>query len=91
MKRGEKIPKRSDIDNRPAKVAKRKRYGDWEADLIQGAPRIGSVRQYFPKGSNFGDISEERLRKVAAEISDRPRNALGYEDPNDHLDQVKAA
>ena len=35
--RGEKIKNRVDIDERPQEVANRLRYGDWEADLIQGA------------------------------------------------------
>lgn len=172
--RAEKIPNRADIDERPAEVETRERYGDWEADLIQGAAgsgyllsvyerksRIGKlyklpdkssqktsnglikllkglevktitydnglefakhelvndllecdsyfckpysswekggvenynglVRQYFPKGFNFSEISVERLQQVEDEINNRPRNVLGYDSPNDHLDQIVAA
>ena len=172
--RGEKIPNRTDIDERPAEVETRKRYGDWEADLIQGASgsgyllslyerksRIGKlyklsdkssdktsagiiellqglkvktitydnglefakhevinallgcdsyfckpyhswekggvenynglVRQYFPKGCHFGEISAEELQRVEDEINNRPRNVLDYESPNDHLDEITAA
>ncbi len=167
--RGEKIPNRTDIDQRPAVVSGRSRYGDWEADLIQGAPgsgyllslyerksRLGKlcklpdktssetaremvkilksfrvhtvtydnglefslhglvnellssqsyfckpysswekggvenfnglVRQYFPKGSSFEGITDQRLEEVENELNDRPRNVLGYSCPNDHLD-----
>jgi transposase, IS30 family len=172
--RGEKIPDRIDIDERPAEVAGRERYGDWEADLIQGAAgsgyllslyerksRLGKlykleskgsgetsigiitilrglavstitydnglefamhgfvnkllecesyfckpyrswekggvenynglVRQYFPKGTDFGNITEERLLEVEEEINNRPRNILAYQSPNDLLDQLKAS
>jgi IS30 family transposase len=172
--RGEKIKNRVDIDERPQEVANRLRYGDWEADLIQGATgsgfllslyerksRVGKlykleskesrdvaiamililrnfevktitydnglefakhgfvndllgsesyfckpysswekggvenynglVRQYFPKGSDFTGITPDRLQEVEEEINNRPRNVLGYNTPNDHLDQLRAS
>jgi transposase, IS30 family len=172
--RVEKIKNRVDIDNRPVEVAQRIRYGDWEADLIQGGGRSGFllslyerksrvgklyklenkesgnvaigvvmilrnfkvktitydnglefamhgfvkdllgcesyfcrpysswekggvenynglVRQYFPKGSDFSLITPERLSEVEEEINDRPRNVLGYQAPNDHLDHLQAS
>ena len=172
--RGEKIKGRVDIDDRPSEVEKRSRYGDWEADLIQGASgsgfllsiyerksRVGKlfklmskesqevaiamitvlkdfevktitydnglefakhgfvndllgsesyfckpysswekggvenynglVRQYFPKGSDFTEITEARLKEVEEEINNRPRNILDYESPNDHLDHLLAS
>jgi len=171
--RGEKIPGRVDIDQRPGVVAARIRYGDWEADLIQGAAssgfllsvyerksRLGKlfklsgknsretakglvkvltgfrvhtvtydnglefamhelvntcldsesyfckpysswekggvenfnglVRQYFPKGSDFGTITGQRLQEVEDELNERPRNVLGYRNPNDHLEDLVA-
>lgn len=172
--RGEKIPNRVDIEERPAVVSGRKRYGDWEADLIQGAAgsgfllsvyerksRIGKlhllpdkssaetmkgivtvlhglkvnsitydnglefarhelvnellecesyfckpyrswekggvenynglVRQYFPKGHDFGTITPGRLQEVEKEINHRPRNILAYQSPNDLLDHLRAS
>lgn len=169
-----KIPNRVDIDERPAEVAARERYGDWEADLIQGAPgsgyllslyerksRLGKlhrlegkgsgetaiaiimilrgmvvtsvtydnglefalhgfvndllgchsyfckpyrswekggvenynglVRQYFPKGTDFGGISAGRLAEVEEELNNRPRDILGYQSPNDLLDLLEAS
>ena len=41
MGRGEKIPNRVDIDLRPPVVGDRARFGDWEADLIQGGDGSG--------------------------------------------------
>jgi len=172
--RGEKIKGRVDIEKRPPEVAQRIRYGDWEADLIQGVARSGFllslyerksrvgklykltgkqsedvaigivmtlrnfdvktityhnglefakhgfvndllgsesyfckpysswekggvenynglVRQYFPKGSDFSGITQERLQEVKDEINNRPRNILGYESPNDLLHELKAS
>lgn len=172
--RREKIPNRVDIEERPMMISGRNRYGDWEADLIQGAAgsgfllsiyerksRVGKlyllpnkssgetmkgivtvlnglkvysitydnglefamhelvnellecdsyfckpyrswekggvenynglVRQYFPKGHDFGTITPERLQKVEEEINQRPRNILAYQSPNDLLDHLKAS
>jgi IS30 family transposase len=36
----------------------------------------GLLRQYFPKGTNFQQITDERLREVASELNDRPRACL---------------
>jgi IS30 family transposase len=172
--RGEKIPERVDIDERPAVVSARMRYGDWEGDLIQGAggsgyllsvyerkSRLGKlyklpdkssletaagivavleghrvrsitydnglefamhgavnellgsesyfckpysswekggvenfnglVRQYFPKGSDFREITPERLEQVEDELNNRPRRILGYRCPNELLDHLMAS
>ena len=45
----------------------------------------GLVRQYFPKGSDFGSITGQQQQEVEDEINDRPRNVLGYRHPNDYL------
>jgi IS30 family transposase len=159
-----KLPCRIGIEERPAVVASRKRYGDWEADLIAGCRggghllslyerksqtgrlvklvnkdaentaraiiealqgmRVytvtydnglefaghqlvsaslgacgyfcqpyhswekggvenfnGLVRQYFPKGTNFMDVSEARLADIQAELNLRPRKGLGFQSP----------
>lgn len=171
--RAEKIPNRVDIEMRPPVVCRRERFGDWEADLIQGGggsgflvslyerkSRVGLlhlmpdkssdealkgivsllhgmevhtitydnglefarhglvnellecesyfckpyrswekggvenynglVRQYFPKGYDFGAITPDRLLEVQEEINDRPRRILGYLSPNDFLDDLGA-
>ncbi len=42
----------------------------------------GLLRQYFPKGIDFDQISERRLRAVADELNDRPRACLGDRSPS---------
>ena len=168
-----KLPARVGIEERPAIVASRKRYGDWEADLIAGcrggghllslyerktqtgklfkleskdAERTahaiietlqgmlvhtitydnglefaghqlvsetlgacgyfcqpyhswekggvenfnGLVRQYFPKGTNFLNVSEASLADIEAELNQRPRKSLGFKSP-DNLKHKLAA
>ena len=161
-----KIPNRVDIEKRPKIVESRRRYGDWEADLVCGKhhrgflvtlverksrftlighvvkkasesvadeiirmllaykvlvhtitydngrefcahSRInehlacrsyfatpyhswergtnentnGLIRQYFPKGKDLRDVTEEELAFVMKRLNSRPRKAINFKDP----------
>lgn len=52
--RGTKIPNRVDIDLRPPIVVSRERYGDWEADLIQGGGGSGFLVSLYERKSRLG-------------------------------------
>ncbi|MEJ6701333.1 MAG: IS30 family transposase, partial [Akkermansiaceae bacterium] len=39
--------------------------------------------QYFPKGSDFREISSSSLRRVEDEINQRPRKTLNYKSPSE--------
>jgi IS30 family transposase len=54
--RGEKIKGRVDIEKRPPEVAQRIRYGDWEADLIQGAAGSGFLLSLYERKSRIGKL-----------------------------------
>ena len=54
--RGEKIPNRTDIEKRPAVVSHRTRYGDWEADLIQGGAGSGFLLSVYERKSRIGRL-----------------------------------
>jgi IS30 family transposase len=54
--RGEKIPNRVDIEQRPTVVSRRKRYGDWEADLIQGGAGSGFLLSVYERKSRIGKL-----------------------------------
>jgi IS30 family transposase len=43
----------------------------------------GLVRQYFPKGTNFRDISHHEVRRVENLLNDRPRACLHFQTPAD--------
>ena len=42
----------------------------------------GLLRQYFPKGFDFTDITEADLDAVADELNDRPRKRFAFATPN---------
>lgn len=52
--RREKIPNRVDIDLRPSVVDTRERFGDWEADLIQGGDGSGFLVSLYERKSRLG-------------------------------------
>ena len=66
-----------------------KPYSSWEKGGVENYN--GLVRQYFPKGSNFGAITNQRLQEVEDEINERPRNLLAYQAPNELLDLILAS
>lgn len=41
----------------------------------------GLIRQYFPKGTDFRQVTDAELRKVVKKLNDRPRKRLGYRTP----------
>ena len=56
-------------------------YHSWERGLNEHTN--GLVRQYFPKGTNFDDISKEDVEKVENLLNNRPRKSLLFETPFD--------
>jgi len=51
-----KIPNRVDIEERPEVISGRKRYGDWEADLIQGGAGSGYLLSVYERKSRIGRL-----------------------------------
>lgn len=45
----------------------------------------GLLRQFFPKGTDFNQISEEEIDKAAALLNNRPRKCLNYRTPHEVL------
>jgi IS30 family transposase len=48
----------------------------------------GLLRQYFPKGTDFGAISEAQLDAVADELNHRPRKRLDFANPTEQLAEL---
>ena len=44
-------------------------------------PTNGLLRQFFPKGTSFADISDDDLQLVVDMINNRPRKRLNYLTP----------
>ena len=51
-----KIPDRTGIEERPEAVEQRTRYGDWEADLIEGAKGSGYVLSLYERKMHYGKL-----------------------------------
>ena len=51
-----KIPNRVDIAERPKIISERERYGDWEADLIQGGAGSGFLLSVYERKSRIGKL-----------------------------------
>lgn len=41
----------------------------------------GMIRRFFPKGTNFDEVSDEQIQKVVDYLNNRPRKILGYKTP----------
>lgn len=55
-------------------------YCSWERGLNENTN--GLIRQYFPKGSSFEDITDEQVDKVMHRLNHRPRKGLDYRTPH---------
>ena len=84
--RGEKIPNRVDIEKRPAVVSNRERYGDWEADLIQGGAGSGFLLSVFERKSRIGKLhllpdksSEETMKGIVTLLHGLKVNSITYD------------
>lgn len=54
-------------------------YASWQRGANEQVN--GMVRRYFPKGTDFGKITDEHVAWVEARINNRPRKCLGYKTP----------
>jgi len=56
-------------------------YSAWQRGLNENTN--GLIRQYFPKGTNFKDITNKNLALVVKKINHRPRKSLNYQTPHE--------
>lgn len=54
-------------------------YHSWERGTNENTN--GLIRWYFPKGTDFGTISDDELARVEYAINTRPRKRLGWRTP----------
>ena len=53
-----------------------------------GSKTYGLIRQYFPKGTDFGDITQKQVLLVLNILNSRPRKRLGYMTFNEKFKQL---
>jgi len=56
-----------------------KPYASWQRGAKESVN--GLIRWYFPKGTDFDNISIKELKRVQNAINNRPRKSLGYKKP----------
>jgi len=58
-------------------------FHSWEKGTVEYS--IGLVRRYFPKKTDFAQISYYQIKKVESLLNNRPRKCLNYATPNEAL------
>jgi len=54
-------------------------YHSWERGTNENTN--GLIRQYFPKGTDFDEVSEDEIQAVEDKLNIRPRKRLNYQTP----------
>ncbi len=60
-----------------------KPYHSWERDANENMN--GLIRQYFPKGYSFENITNEEVQRIIDILNNRPRKKLNFLTPNEFL------
>ncbi len=63
-----------------AKTYFAKPYSSWERGINENTN--GLLRQFFPKGTNFNDVTDEQLQHAVYLLNNRPRKTKQYRSPN---------
>lgn len=72
----QQIAEKLDIDYFFAKP-----YHSWERGANENLN--GLIRQYFPKKSNFTNITQNQIDRVISILNNRPRKRFGFKTPNE--------
>lgn len=63
-----------------------KPYHSWERGANENTN--GLIRQYFPKGTDLGEITHEQVMQVQNILNSRPRKRLGYMTPKEKFKEL---
>ena len=66
-----------------------KPYQAWEKGTVENIN--GLVRRFFPKGTDFDNITEEEVQYVEDWINNRPMKILGFKTPNEKTLELNVA
>ena len=51
-------------------------YASWQKGGVENANKM--IRRYFPKGTNFSNVTQEQVDSVLWTINNKPRQSLGF-------------
>lgn len=61
-------------------------YSPWERPTNENSN--GLVRDYFPAGTDFSQVSKRRLKEVQNQLNERPRHVLDYRTPKEVFEEL---
>ena len=64
-------------------------YSSWERGTNENTN--GLIRQYLPKGTEFGPVNDEKCRFIMSRLNNRPRKCLGYRTPRQVFEEFLEA
>ena len=56
-------------------------YSSWERGINENTN--GLIRQYFPKGTDFKQVTDEQVQYVMDQLNNRPRKTRDYKSPSE--------
>lgn len=63
-----------------------KPYHSWERGANENTN--GLIRQYIPKGTDFSEVTNKRIKWIENNLNNRPSKRLGYLTPNEKFRQI---
>jgi IS30 family transposase len=66
-----------------------KPYHVWKKGTVEYIN--GLVRRFFPKGTDFDNITDKQIQFVEDWINNRPMKTLGFKPPNQKASELNAA
>ena len=56
-------------------------YSSWERGTNENTN--GLIRRFLPKGTDFRNVSDDRIQEIQDNLNNRPRKVLGFRTPNE--------
>jgi IS30 family transposase len=51
-------------------------YSSWQKGGVENVNKM--IRRYFPKGTNFSDVTQSQVGEAVRRINNKPRASLGF-------------